>query len=72
MLQAVYAWSNQQAVLIGFDGTSLDFDLYFAIQIAKIYVHSIGLAAEQYGAGFSELKRFPLAQFWFDSAQIKI
>lgn len=64
--------SNQQAVLLGFDGTSLDFDLYFAIQIAKIYVHSISLAAEQYDAGFSDLRRFPLAQFWLDSAKVKI
>ena len=56
--------SNQQAVLIGFDGTSLDYDLYFAIQIAKIYVRTIHLAAEQYDDGFSNLERFPLAKFW--------
>lgn len=56
--------TGQQAVLIGFDGTSLDFDLYFAIQIAKIYVRTIHLAAEQYDDGFSNLERFPLAKFW--------
>lgn len=55
---------DQRAILIGFDGTGLDYDLFFALRIAKLYVHVISLAEAQYATGLSALKALPSARFW--------
>lgn len=58
-----------QQIIIGFSATNQSHDLYFAIQIAKLYGHTLNIRTKHLEDSLCSLKNFPIGKFWLSLSQ---